>query len=131
MDLKIGASAILIFASFLSPAIAEAEKNDVVAEQAGPWRSECMSVGHIEAEQAANGKEGDAFKAALHAVADRGGNTLTTDITTLTSEVPDKNWTKASKIVGEGLWCPAISLQPNHVGRRTPITLPALPTIRK
>jgi hypothetical protein len=120
-----------MFASFLSPAIAEAEKIDVVAEQAGPWRSECMSVGRIEAEQAASGKEGDAFKAALHLVADRGGNTLMTDIASLTSDVPDKNWTKASKIVGEGLWCPAISIQLDHVGRRTPIALPALPTIRK
>jgi hypothetical protein len=129
MDLKIGASAILMLASWLSPAIAEAEKIDVIAEQAGPRRPECMSVGGIEAEQAANGKEGDAFKAALHAVADRGGNTLATDIASLTTEAPNKNWTKASKIVGEGFWCPAISI--GHVSRQTPITVPALPAIRK
>ena len=131
MDRKIEIFATVVFVSFLSPTIANAQRTDVVAEQTGLWRSECMSVGHVEVEQATNGKEGDAFKAALQAVADRGGNTLMTDIAGLTSNAPDKNWTKAPKIVGEGLLCPKISVMPNHARRQTPITLPALPPIRK
>ena len=132
MDCRIAVSTALLFALYSSEAIAEADNTAVIAypnDTPLPW---CMSVGRIETYQSADGKGGDALKAALKVVAARGGNTLTTDTVSHLSDTRERNWTTAPKIVGEGFWCPEISVGPSHVRQHpTPIDLPALPLIKE